>query len=148
MKFRLKQGIYKDLKGRVYKKNDVIETDIDLIEAFPLKFEKVGGLANAPDNDSMVTSESTPSIVQANEGEKETGKGKKSKKDDKSSTDLGEEVTGEFEEAQLNDLVVFKREGVYVVYEKDDQVLALNKKEKLSTPEEATAFIKKTLGIK
>jgi hypothetical protein len=44
MKWKLNEGSYQDQNKRTFVKNDIIETDLDLGEMFPNKFEKISEL--------------------------------------------------------------------------------------------------------
>lgn len=40
-RFRVKEGIHRDLSGNVYKAGDIVESDADLDKSFRGKFERI-----------------------------------------------------------------------------------------------------------
>jgi len=132
MKFKLKkhtgnhtQKVNGILKTFTYNSGEIIESDVDLSEKFPNKFEKV------------LIAEIAPNIVQK-AVEKPVEDLNPPKEDDDFNEDpeeeeirepLGKDVTSKIKIAIENDFKVFYKKGKgYFVAEADDEFIALNKK--------------------
>lgn len=80
-KFRVKAGIHIDAEGKRYKKGQIIQSDKDLLKAFPEKFEAVGGLEEHQTDDPVV----------ADGGHTETKRTRRARRGQKQSEDADNE---------------------------------------------------------
>lgn len=126
MKFRLK-GTHRH-QGRTYRRGDVIDSETDLRDAFPSKFELLDAVQD-------VMSTTTTQTTQAPEEPDEEG----------INPNLGTDVTRDFENARANDLLVYKKQGLYYVCDDENPTQALNEM-RLRSPKAVKAFISKYVG--
>lgn len=115
--FRVKSSVHVNEKGRVYEKGDVVETEKDLIATFGAeKFEKASA--------SNFSADALPGADVESEDEGERG----------------DEVTDKFEGAAGSNFRVFKRHGVYSVYNANDLTEPLNEEE-FTRKDQVAAYI-------
>lgn len=132
MKFRLlpKAGDHAEAgAGGValaYRAGDIVESDRDLMEAFPNKFERVD-VAEEPASPSTPfkpsAEEKTAVQKAAEEGAKDV-----SPPEDPKSNPLGRDVTKRFPKALEEEFLVFADGGAFSVSEADEPAEALNNK--------------------
>jgi len=131
MKFRLlpKVGNHaetgEDGSPCVYKPGDIVESDRDLVDAFPGKFERVvDGVEDTHANPfKPTTKEKTAVQKAAEEGAKDVGA-----PDPEDPNPLGREVTKRFPTALDEDFLVFADGGAFSVAEADEPTVPLNDK--------------------
>lgn len=144
-KFKLLVGIFAHKgellhPGKTHKagtKDDIVETDLDLVELFPGKFQEVGlipeafGISPAEMKEfkewqAAKREKETPPTVVVDEvtitHDKEEGKGEAGEV----LSPLGTDVTKDFPAAGTADLLVFVQDDMYFVTEKEDPTKALN----------------------
>lgn len=131
MKFKLKTNVGNHTQGnRVYKAEDgeIIESDIDLVEKFPNKFEKVvipGAGPSDPEEIQKAAEEGAKEIEPQEEEEEEDDWDD----EEEELEPLGADVTKKFPIAVEKDFKVFYKRGKgYMVTEADDPFTKLNKK--------------------
>lgn len=129
MKFRLLHSVH-IAQGHTYQKGDIVTSNADLTQRFPLKFEK---LASDPvvDAPSRAVSEQTEAPVVPS-----TPKGGEM-------SPFGEDVSEDFPIAGESDLRVYQKGTSFFVVDPDNAGTALNPKA-LKGPE-VTKFIKNCL---
>ena len=102
MNYRVKEGTHKDRQGRLYKKGDIVYSEVDLVKAFPGKFELVPAPAPVPlerpviSKPTPVAAKPAPAADEAEEEEAEEAD-EEAEEEEKPSEDA-EEETEEAEE--------------------------------------------------
>lgn len=126
MKFRLLHSVH-IAQGRAYQKSNVVESNSDLTQRFPLKFERLTAseVVEAPSRAVPVPSEAPAAVPSAKGGEM---------------SPFGEDVSEDFPIAGESDLRVYQKGTSFFVVDPDDADEALNPKA-LKGPEVAK-FIK------
>lgn len=131
MKFRVLGGEHEHYDGKIYKKGDILECDMDIRLTFANKFEKVEKetpITSAPVSESPMKKKSIIPLVNKNPIKEKPIRIEKEVyttqvKDESNKQD----VTSLFKIAEQENLKVYKDEKGYYVYEEDNLQNALNK---------------------
>lgn len=126
MKFRLLHSVH-IAQGRAYQKGDIVESNSDLTQRFPLKFERLTAseVVEAPSRAVPIPSEAPVAVPSAKGG---------------GMTPFGEDVSEDFPIAGESDLQVFQKGTSLFVVDPDQPAKALNPKALKGT--EVSKFIR------
>lgn len=142
MRFRILSGAHEQ-NGKLYHRGDVVESPYDLVALFVNKFERlpdapapapVPSPTPAPSAVAKAVSRSTEPLSPATQGQStppagkpaETSKNTTAEDVEKDPVPEGKEVTNSFRKAREQDYRVWKRDGLYFIYDVDNLYKPIN----------------------